>query len=395
MISCFLHIFQALLKLSPGLFVFSVPSPAVNLTKITFLLAGSLFFLQRSEAQEFAYIDAHPQSSEVLTMVEMDNHYYLGGFFEPESWLTSAPYLIKLGAAGDTVWTQVLENGGNERDQVVDMVAIDNQYLGVLGQINRLLTISKIDANGSINWSYASETIEHPVALTGTANGELMACGSCQSEDFNNGENTICIVKLDAAGKPQWTTFAGEGERIKPYALQAGPSGELILVAKRRTNLGYELFLTRISKKGKVLKINTLGFCDIDEAFALEIDDAGNLLIAGEAKSVAKPILVKLDPKGELIWQQVYEGDPGNYRAYAVSLADDKGYVLVGRTKEARAFLIKTDHLGNQEWVRHFSGIEKAGFKKILSTTDGYVAAGVTLSGNSNKAYCVKIALNP
>ncbi|MEM7538579.1 MAG: hypothetical protein AAF639_40805, partial [Chloroflexota bacterium] len=45
-------------------------------------------------------------------------------------------------------------------------------------------SISKIDANGSINWSYASETIEHPVALTGTANGELMACGSCQSEDF-------------------------------------------------------------------------------------------------------------------------------------------------------------------------------------------------------------------
>ncbi len=359
------------------------------------LWVGLIFFSYRIDAQGFEYIDNHLQSTEILTMTAMANHYYLGGFIEPKSWLSSAPYVIRLGTAGDTVWTHIIESSGNERDQVVDMVATREKNLGVLSQIDKSLVVSKMDAEGSVIWSYTSETIEHPVALTSTSKGELIACGSCESENFNDGENTICVVKLNSDGEPLWTTLMGEGDRIKPYALKLNPSGELIVIAKRRTDQGNELFLTRIHKKGKVLNNLTLDHCEIGEAFALEIDKAGNMLIAGEAESESRPVLVKLDPKGELIWQQIYDGESGNYRAYAVSIASDKGYVLAGRTNDAKAFMIKTDDLGNQEWVQHFSGIEKAGFKKVLSTSDGFVAAGVTLSRNTNKAYCIKTHLNP
>lgn len=347
-------------------------------------------FIRTTEGQDFEYIDGHKQSTQGLSMTLMEQHIYVGGTIEPESWLYSAPYLVKMSTSGDTLWTQTLDHTGNDQDQLVDLVATAGNELGLLSQIGRGIRIQMISIGGEEMWRYDDESLAHPVALVNVKDG-LVACATCESDDYNNGEPSICLIKTDKKGKRQWMTRVGEGERIKPYGLKASSDGKLIVIAKRRLNGQEEVFLSFVSQKGKSGNETSLSDIDIDEAFALDVDEQGNLLIAGQGKSSAVPVLVKLDAKGKLIWEMLYEGEPGNYRAYDIGLDRDGGYVLVGRTRDARGFTIKTNSKGKQQWIKHFSGIEKAGFNRVAISDHGYVVSGLTLKRNDNKLYVLGI----
>jgi L-amino acid N-acyltransferase YncA len=165
-------------------------------------------------------------------------------------------------------------------------------------------------------------------------------------------------------------------------------------VIKHRVQQDYKPYLVKIDAKGKITGNISLSEVDLDEVFDIKSDHNGNIYLTGEGKSEAKPVLVKLNNTGQLQWQQMYEGEPGSYRAYSIALDQDNGFVLVGRTHNASGFLIKTDASGNVKWKKIFSGIEKAGFKKVIVTENGYVLAGVTLTGNKNKAYCLYVNRN-
>lgn len=351
----------------------------------------SLFFSRNGKAQTFEYINSSNKSSEALTLVAGKDYYFVGGRFEPENWFYSVPYLIKLNIDGDTLFTRSMESSKEGQDQIVSLVSMKKNRIGILAETDNMLRISQQEADGKEVWSYSNKTIEHPVAMVVNTKNELIACGSCASDGYNNGENTVCVVKLDTKGKADWIIFAGEGERIKPYGITSTTSGEIILVVKHRVQKNYEHFLVRISAKGEILGTISLSKADLDEVFDIKTDNSGDMYLTGEGKTQAKPVLVKLNTTGQVVWQQMYEGEPGNYRAYSLAPDGDRGFVLAGRTREAKGFLIKTDTQGNQQWIKIFSGIDKAGFKKVVVTEDGYVLAGVTLSGNKNKAYCVKV----
>jgi hypothetical protein len=94
-------------------------------------------------------------------------------------------------------------------------------------------------------------------------------------------------------------------------------------------------------------------------------------------------------------WQKVFAGS-GNNTAYAVTQTKDSGYAIFGSTEEAsksKAYLLKTDSLGNMQWQKTFSGSGESVANDGRQTGDGgYILAGATVSDRAaiSNAYLVK-----
>jgi hypothetical protein len=93
--------------------------------------------------------------------------------------------------------------------------------------------------------------------------------------------------------------------------------------------------------------------------------------------------LVKTNSNGLVVWSWTY-GDAGfQFEAKSAQQTSDNGYIIVGSYKETTAtrygiFLLKTDSLGQIEWVQEYQGGVNGqyGFGVKQYTDGGYVVSG-------------------
>jgi hypothetical protein len=87
--------------------------------------------------------------------------------------------------------------------------------------------------------------------------------------------------------------------------------------------------------------------CADDEANSVRITSDGGCILAGITKG-SSPWLIKIDYKGDELWNKSYE-DNSQFGAYSVEPTGDNGYILSGYS-----WLIKTDAQGNELWKKTF-----------------------------------------
>jgi putative intracellular protease/amidase len=97
---------------------------------------------------------------------------------------------------------------------------------------------------------------------------------------------------------------------------------------------------------------------------------------------------------GENGWAKIHGGIQAD-GARAVSLCPDGGYIIIGYTfshgtGDADLMAVKTDNLGNREWVRTYGGAGSEYGNACLCLPDGYLVTGYTTSaGSGGKDVCV------
>jgi len=108
-------------------------------------------------------------------------------------------------------------------------------------------------------------------------------------------------------------------------------------------------------------------------------------------------LLIRTNYQGDTIWTKTFGGS--NYdTGEDIKETSDNGYIVVGHTLsygngEADVYLIKTDSLGNEEWMKTIGGPETDWGLSIRQTSDnGFIITGTTnISNPSNyDLYLVK-----
>ena len=100
--------------------------------------------------------------------------------------------------------------------------------------------------------------------------------------------------------------------------------------------------------------------------------------------------ILKLDPKGNIIWEKSYGGD-GWDGAESTQQTSDLGYIVAGWTKSQdseneEAWILKLDTDGNIIWSKTYNGYKICTAFSIQQTADmGYIVAGRTTSLGTNK----------
>jgi hypothetical protein len=303
-----------------------------------------------------AYGDGHPNDSGGKVVGKAFASFYLGTIPPP---LPVPPITL--------VWNQNFQSLGSSRAHSICQ-ASDQGFFAV----------GSLQQSGGIPNSLLLKT-DNSGALTGSKqfwNGNSAAFDCCSSLDHgvivagfttdSMGDENIGVAKFDSTGNEIFHECFGAAGSNRAYCLAQSPdSGFFVAGYTASVNPGdTDIMVLKIDKNGNLLFANSFGRTGWDCCYALSSTKDGGCMITGGTFSYSENggkdvFLAKLDATGSVAWKKIYGGNDDDI-SYNVTSTYDGGFAIVGGTASLggvrKAFLLKTDSLGNYQWHRSFGG---------------------------------------
>lgn len=260
--------------------------------------------------------------------------------------------------------------------------------------------ISKIDADGSFQWSktYAGTSMDEARAIRELPDGSIIIAGATVAFGDVTGSTAnlhqLILMKLNAAGDTLWTKRYGGPGSDTGDALELTDDGGFI-VAGRYTvqSPNNDFYIVRTDANGDTLWTKKYGGPNADFARAIARTADNGFVVAGTTRSFGpNPAsgniwLLRLTAMGDTLWSRAI-GTSADEEGYSVAATAEGGYILAGRTgsESSRAsdiYIVKTDGNGVVQWAKTYDGGDQDndGGRAILQTPDGgYALAGYIFS---------------
>jgi len=313
----------------------------------------------------------------------------------------------------DTLWTKTF--GGTNIDighcveQTFDGGYIITGYTRSYGTMSgRNVLLIKTDENGVAEWinGYGGNDDDEGYSVKQTPDGGYIIAGHTKS--FGAGLKDVYLIKTDSLGTQQWTKTFGGAQDDEGYSVQQTNDGGFIIggVTSSSGAGSRDVWLIKTDASGNLSWQKTHGGMSSDGAWYVQKTSDGGYILAGWTFSygpgyIGNAWLVKTDSSGNQQWHQYFGGDDAD-RAYSVQQTSDGGFILTGYTDSFGAglydmLLIKTDSLGNSEWLKTFGGSGRDYGNSVQQTTDGgFIITGYTLSygAGGDDVWLVKTDIN-
>ncbi len=255
------------------------------------------------------------------------------------------------------------------------------------------------------------------IALVGTASGTI---------DFGNialmgpvTDTDVVVARISQEGQTQWSRRYGDSCDQHGGAVANMPSGNVLIAGDFCGKMSFgktsveakkgevDLFVALIDTLGEDVYSKRFGGAGDQIAFAAAADPQGNAVIVGAftgafddgtgevpSAGVYDAFVLKLDPKGNLLWSRHFGGQGADLaRAVAIDAAgnivvggnftgsvDFGGGPLVAPSGHPGAFLIELDPDGNHLNSQSF-GSDYAAVRGVAVGADGRIAATGSFSG--------------
>lgn len=260
-----------------------------------------------------------------------------------------------VGAVGQTPDGSYILGGNivDPNDLIADPGAAG--YGGFAGRSN--LYLLKVDGDGNELWSRAYDSEDNVLAAAGTLtpDGGLLALATITH--YPDPDDDIQLLRLDGEGTIVWSR-TWEEDSCNPTALVRTADGNYLIAASYAPPAGKEaakedyLFI-KVDPQGNEMWRNSFGNPElIDYGVALaQTSDGGYVTVGEQTRDLgtwkAELALVKIDEKGQLLWQQTW---PASHTMFSRVLQHpDGGFVIAGATFQEPVFkvlLVKTDSRG-------------------------------------------------
>ena len=296
-------------------------------------------------------------------------------------------WIIKLDARGNEQWQRTIGGAGQEQLSAVS-TAPDGGYIlaGSSGSAkspevkgardpfgkwedgfgNLDLWIVKLDGKGDIEWqrTIGGKYADQARGVVPTPDGGYLIAAYSNSPESGNktekcyGNGDYWLVKLNAKGNTQWQkSYGGEGDD-QPQALIATGDGNFIVAGNSNSGTtgnknasnkkGADFWMLKVGPKGEILWQQTYDIGETDLLASVVESNDGSLLVGGYSQPVSQQPGTKGKP------QKQEEG------------VDD--YVA-----------IRTDANGEEKWRQHAGSSGEDILRKALETRDGgYLLAGTS-----------------
>jgi hypothetical protein len=313
----------------------------------------------------------------------------------------------------DTLWTKTF--GGTNIDighcveQTSDGGYIITGYTRSYGTMSgRNILLIKTDENGVAEWinGYGGNDDDEGYSVKQTPDGGYIIAGHTKS--FGAGLKDVYLIKTDSLGTQQWSKTFGGAQDDEGYSVQLTSDGGYIIggVTSSSGAGSRDMLLIKTDSDGNLIWQKTHGGMSSDGAWFVQNTSDGGYVLAGWTLSygpgfIGNAWLVKTDSLGNQQWNKFFGGSDVD-RGYCVQQTTDGGFILTGYTASFGAglddmLLVKTDSLGNQEWLKTFGGTGRDYGQSVQQTLDGgYIVVGYTLSygAGGDDLWLVKADIN-
>jgi hypothetical protein len=258
--------------------------------------------------------------------------------------------LVKINMNGDTLWMKTY--GGANFDNANVVCQTPDSGFVTMGVTQSFSTgpasdfyLIKTDKNGNQLWQqvFGTTAVEDCISGQITLDGGFIMSG--------RKSNMFHIVKTDGNGTFQWQqTYSGTVG--VSFVTQLTDSSYILTGAKSISGLGYQAHMIKINKNGGVVWQKSYGN-SVDDLFytrSLILGD-GAIVTAGQSMLGSVPIglLIKTDSLGNQQWLRTYHKNPisDNY-FYDLKATSDNGFIMSGFCMVASAdpWLVKVDEFG-------------------------------------------------
>lgn len=244
------------------------------------------------------------------------------------------------------------------------------------------------------------------VALGLDGKGNLYVSG--ESEGAGTSSDYVAI-KYNPSGDTLWVRrYNGPGNAVdKAYALAVDVSGNVYVTGESEgENTGSDFTTIKYNPSGEVIwtKRYDGGGKGLDKAYALTLDQRGNVYATGESEGKGTGpdyVTIKYNGDGDTLWIRRYAGSGNSVdKAYALAV-DSSGNVYVtgqsGSGAGADYATIKYDASGDQLWVKRYNGVGNAMDKAYalgLDAKENVYVTGFSFGSGTDKDYAT-IKYNP
>ncbi|MDR2121531.1 MAG: T9SS type A sorting domain-containing protein [Flavobacteriaceae bacterium] len=284
----------------------------------------------------------------------------------------------------------------------------------------------KMDEQGHEEWqkSFGGDGLDFLYSINLTTDGGYILGGSSSSgisgikKDSCRGQDDYWILKLNAAGNPEWQkTFGGVGsdkllsiQQTSDFGYIVGGSSDSPQSEDKTqdTKGSLDFWILKLDKNGNILWQTSLGGEYYDLLRSIKQTQDGGYILAGYSNSLKTGDksednigegdywLVKLSKDGNLLWDKTLGGNKDDELTDMI-LAKDGGYLLVGSSNSDEGgiktkpngegsdiWIIKTDEYGNIDWQQTVDVDQVDTAAKVIQNKrdSNYLIAGSTLTIN-------------
>lgn len=215
-----------------------------------------------------------------------------------------------------------------------------------------------------------------------TSDGGYLLLGQTYSSDSGitnfHGATDILVVSVDINGNRKWTKCFGGSADETPNALAATSDGGFLISGYTESTDGDvtgnhgngDVWVLKIDANGNKLWAKCLGGSYTDAPYGMVVNADGTFALAVQTGSNDGDIvgnhgfndacLIKLDANGNKVFAKCYGGTQNDGVDNIVSTSD--GYIISGETMSSDGdmtqnrgnydvFLVKVDGNGNKQWV--------------------------------------------
>ncbi len=199
-------------------------------------------------------------------------------------------FLIRLDAAGDTVWTRVYGDDTNQDLFDVELTS-DGGYVvtGHNGDCNDPtkydVLFMKVAANGDSLWGhiYGGSEIDIGYSVVATADGGYIIAGC--TESLTPGNPSTYFIKTDIMGDSVWAKSYGGGFPDEVFSIQQTYGGNYIATGYYGLARDTDVYLLKLDTNGDTLWTRTYGGSGFDAGSSVIQATDGSYMIAGGTNS--------------------------------------------------------------------------------------------------------------
>ncbi len=305
-----------------------------------------------------------------------DGYYVVVGYTADNNFDSLDVLLMKMDRLGDVLWTRTFDRYGTESGGAV--VETIGWGYAIAGNSDGNVYLMRTFSDGSPVWerTYCPGT---SYDIKETSDAGFVITGNCADGVF--------LIKTDPLGNQEWIrTYGG----YEGYSVHQIDGGGYVIVGKFYTSYPSEIYIIRTNPAGDSLWTRRHHVGEVYDLFSLEPTADGGYIIGGTSTQYSPPpnylpelLLMKLDSNCDTIWTRTY-GESGfdyfMHGDYVIQTADH-GFLLLGGVSSLPPYyhglVLKTDSLGNEEWLEHIGNGPMSGVGSVVEMDSGeYMIVG-------------------
>jgi len=295
---------------------------------------------------------------------------------------------IKYNNSGSALWTNVF-NGTATRNDAAGACLIDSQgNARVAGytediQAQRDGILLTYDTAGNTTntaiWAGAGDNSDNAREIARDSNGNLFVTGYSVGKDT---DRDMFLMKVNTAGDTLWTrsvsgTLFGSDEEANAIAIDN--AGNIIISGyTKNSGTGSDITILKYNTAGTLLWTAQYNGAanESDRSYDLTTDATGNIYVTGKTDINASPIITndelftaKYNSNGALLWSSVFNGGTGNQRGRFIRVSASGSIYVCAQSSNGTdedVLVVKYANSGTVLWSYTYNAGNSEAFESCI-----------------------------